>query len=216
MVLDLLLLGLVVAIEPIPLSFLVLLIASEHGLIKGLWFLIGWVGCLVGVMVVAVLISGGKPIGHTHHQASQLASWLKIGAGLALIGLAYREYRTRKKPKKNPKWMNRIDRIKGWQILALSAFLTPQVVVFAAGATVLDAKINTFVEYLVLMGFVALGSLPYVAIVAYAAFWPASSTKQLDRLRNWLDANRVQVLVGLFFLIGLWLVSHSIYSLAAA
>ena len=87
MVLDLLLLGLVVAIEPIPLSFLVLLIASEHGLIKGLWFLIGWVGCLVGVMVVAVLISGGKPIGHTHHQASQLASWLKIGAGLALSPL---------------------------------------------------------------------------------------------------------------------------------
>jgi small neutral amino acid transporter SnatA (MarC family) len=216
MVLDLLLLGLVVAIEPVPISFLVLLIASDGGLAKGLWFLVGWVGCLVGVMAVAVTISGGKPIGQSHHHVSILASSLKIAAGCALLVIAYREYRGRHKPKKNPKWMSELNKIKGWQILGLSAFLTPQVVVFAAGATVLDAKLTTFAEYLVLMAFVVIGSLPYLAIVGYAAFWPKASEVQLDRLRNWLDLHRTEVLVGLFFLIGLWLVSHSIYSLASA
>ena len=213
MILDLGLLSLAVAIEPIPLTFLVLLLAAERGTAKGLSFLAGWVGCLVTVLAAALLVTGGKPIVESGGP-SVLGDSLKLAAGAVLIAIGVVVHQHRHRPRTEPRYLARIDSLRSWQIMALAAFLSPQAVVFAAGATVLDMKVSSFAEYLVLVGFVVVGSAPTAALVVYAGFWPSHSEPRLARLRAWLETHRSQVLVAVCLLIGAWLVGRTLFVLA--
>ena len=57
MVLDLLLIGLGITLEPFPVTGFILLLSAERGIIKGLAYILGWLACLV------VVIAGRHP-GH--------------------------------------------------------------------------------------------------------------------------------------------------------
>jgi hypothetical protein len=212
-ILDLSLLSLAVAIEPIPITFLVLLLAAEHGTSKGLSFLAGWVTCLVAVLAAALLVTGGKPIVESSG-SSLLGNSLKLAAGVVLLVIGVITHQRRHRPRSQPRYMARIDSLRGWQIAAFAAFLSPQAVVFAAGATVLDMKVGNFAEYLVLVGFVLVGSAPYLGLLVYTAFWPSHSEARLARLRAWLEVHRNQVLVAVCLLIGAWLVGRTLLELA--
>ena len=59
MILDLLLIGLAITLEPFPLTAFILLLSAEKGTIKGLAFILGWLACLVAV-VAAVLLTTGQ------------------------------------------------------------------------------------------------------------------------------------------------------------
>ena len=48
LVLDLFLIGFVITVEPIPLSAMILLLAAERGLLKGLGYTLGWLLTLLG------------------------------------------------------------------------------------------------------------------------------------------------------------------------
>src|SRR3974390_3391718 len=87
MLLDLFLIGLVVALEPIPLSAMILLLAAERGLLKGLGFTLGWLATLVGIVALTVLVTGGKPlIPESKPSTAELAVKLLIGTVLVFIG----------------------------------------------------------------------------------------------------------------------------------
>ena len=62
MLLDLFLIGFVVTLEPIPLTAMILLLAAERGIMKGLGFTLGWLATLVGIVALTVLVTGGKPL----------------------------------------------------------------------------------------------------------------------------------------------------------
>ena len=61
MVVDLLLIGLGITLEPFPLTAFILLLSAEKGIWKGLAFVLGWLACLVVVIAAVVLSTGGKP-----------------------------------------------------------------------------------------------------------------------------------------------------------
>ena len=61
MVLDLLLIGLGITLEPFPLIAFLLILSSEKGTRKGLAFILGWLACLVVVIGAVILLTGGKP-----------------------------------------------------------------------------------------------------------------------------------------------------------
>ena len=61
MVLDLMLIGLAITVEPFPLSAFVLILGADRGAIKGLAFILGWLACLVAVIAAVVLATGGNP-----------------------------------------------------------------------------------------------------------------------------------------------------------
>ncbi len=61
MVLDLLLIGLAITLEPFPLTAFILILSAEKGTRKGLAFILGWLACLVVVIAAVVLVTGGKP-----------------------------------------------------------------------------------------------------------------------------------------------------------
>ena len=61
MVLDLVIIGLAITLEPITIVAFSLILGAERGLLKGLAFILGWTACLVVVIAVVLLLTGGKP-----------------------------------------------------------------------------------------------------------------------------------------------------------
>ncbi len=61
MVLDLLLIGLAIALDPLPLTSFGVVLPSKRGVRKGAAFLFGWLVSLAIVVAVTVLATGNNP-----------------------------------------------------------------------------------------------------------------------------------------------------------
>src|ERR1700690_291822 len=106
MIFELLLIGLVITLEPIPLTAFILVLASEGGVRKGAGFNFGWLVSLAIVVAATVLATGNKPPApSTAPSLAALAVKMLIGVGLLLVALRqWRRMGRPKKPKKTPKW----------------------------------------------------------------------------------------------------------------
>ncbi len=104
MVLDLMLIAIVIALEPIPLTAFILVLASKRGVLKGAAFLFGWLLSLAAVIALTVLVTGNNPPKpSTAPSVAAIVVKLVIGVALVAIGLRQRARMGRpKKPKKPP------------------------------------------------------------------------------------------------------------------
>lgn len=224
MLLDLFLIGLVVTLEPIPLSAMILLLAAESGLLKGLGFTLGWLATLVAIVAVTVLVTGGKPlIPQSKPSTAELAIKLLIGAVLVFIG--YRRWgRARGEaggvgpeiPKKQPKWMAGIDRVNPLAAAGLAFLLQPWVMVAAGVATITQAKLSNGLEYLAVFGFCLWSTASYLTLEVYAAVRPQTVKARLNALLGWINTHTDQAIVFLALGLGLYLMAKSIYGLVSA
>jgi hypothetical protein len=140
-VLDLLLIGLGITLEPFPLTAFILILSAEKGTRKGLAFILGWLACLVAVIAAVVLTTGGHPPkSQTAPSTAVLA--VKLALGVVLILLAVRQRRRMGRPRKPPTWMASLDRVSLWSVVGLAAFLQPWALVAAGAATVAQAKLS--------------------------------------------------------------------------
>ena len=212
MVVDLLLIGLGITLEPFPLTAFILILSAEKGTRKGLAFMLGWLACLVVVIAAVTLVTGGNPPKpNTAPSTAALAA--KLALGILLILLGAREWRRMGRPRKPPTWMARLDRLSLWAAAGLAAFLQPWALVAAGAATVIQAKLSTPGDYLTLMLFCVLATSSFLYLELYAAFAPAAADARLKRLRTQLDTHRDQVVIGISLLLGFWLAGKSIYLL---
>jgi threonine/homoserine/homoserine lactone efflux protein len=213
-VLDLLLIGLAITLEPFPVTAFILILSAEQGTRKGLAFILGWLACLIVVIAAVVLVTGGNPP-RPSTAPSTAALAVKLALGIVLILFAVRQWRRMGRPRKPPTWMARLDRLSLWAAAGLAAFLQPWALVAAGAATVTQAKLSGAVDYLVLMLFVLLATASFLYLELYAAFAPAAAGARLERLRKWLDTHRDQVIIVLSLLVGFWLAGKSIYLLVS-
>jgi threonine/homoserine/homoserine lactone efflux protein len=213
-VLDLLLIGLAITLEPFPVTAFILILSAEQGTRKGLAFILGWLACLIVVIAAVVLVTGGNPP-RPSTAPSTAALAVKLALGIVLILFAVRQWRRMGRPRKPPTWLARLDRLSLWAAAGLAAFLQPWALVAAGAATVTQAKLSGAVDYLVLMLFVLLATASFLYLELYAAFAPAASGARLERLRKWLDTHRDQVIIVLSLLVGFWLAGKSIYLLVS-
>jgi threonine/homoserine/homoserine lactone efflux protein len=119
-VLDLLLIGLGITLEPFPLIAFLLILSAAKGAGKGLAFILGWLACLVVVIAGVVLVTGGKPP-QPSTAPSTAALAVKLALGVVLIFFAVRRWR-RGHPRQPPGWMARLDRLSPWAAAGLAAF----------------------------------------------------------------------------------------------
>jgi threonine/homoserine/homoserine lactone efflux protein len=211
-VLDLLLIGLGITLEPFPLTAFILILSAEKGTRKGLAFILGWLACLVVVIAAVVLVTGGNPP-RPSTAPSTAAIAVKLALGVVLILFAVRQWRRMGRPRKPPTWMARLDRLSLWAAAGLAAFLQPWALVAAGAATITQAKLSGAADYLTLMLFVLLATASFLYLELYAVFAPAAAGARLERLRTWLDTHRDQVIIVLSLLLGFWLAGKSIYLL---
>ena len=214
MVLDLLLIGLAITLEPFPLTAFILVLTSQRGTWKGLAFILGWLACLIAV-IAAVIVSTGNNPPEPNTVPSDAALAVKLAAGVVLILIALRQRRRMGQPKKPPAWMARLDQLSLWGAAGLAAFLQPWTLVAAGAATIVGAKLDTVGSYLVLVLYCLLATSSFLYLELAAVFAPAKSGPQLERMRKWLDSHQDQVLIAVFLLLGLWLAGKSIYLLVS-
>ena len=213
MVLSLLLIGLAVALDPLPLTAFVVILPSKRGVRKGAAYLFGWLVSLAIVVAVTVIATGNNP--PKPNTVPSLASLaVKIAIGTVLVGLGIRQRRRMrgpKKPKKPPKWQEHVDNMSPWFALGLAPTLQPWTLIAAGAATVVEAKLSSWESYLALFGFCILGSASYIAMEVYASFRPEQSQAFLAKFRTWMETRTDQVIIVGCLLLGFWLIASSIY-----
>ena len=213
MVLDLLLIGLAVALDPLPLTSFVVILPSKRGVRKGAAYLAGWLVSLAVVVAVTVVATGNNP--PKPNTVPSLASLaVKIAIGTVLVWLAIRQRRRMrgpKKPKRPPKWQQHVDNMSPWFALALAPTLQPWTLIAAGAATVVEAKVSNWESVLALFGFCVLGSASYIAMEIYAGFKPEQSQAFLAKFRTWMETRTDQVIIVGCLLLGFWLIASSIY-----
>jgi Sap, sulfolipid-1-addressing protein len=211
-VLDLVLIGLAITLEPFPLIAFLLILSAEEGTRKGLAFILGWLACLVVVIGAMVLLTGGKPP-RPSTAPSTAALAVKLALGIVLILYAVRQRRRMGRPRKPPAWMSRLDGLSVWAAAGLAAFLQPWTLVAAGAATVSQAKLSNVAEYLILLLFCLLATSSFLYLELSATFRPAAADALIQKLRNWLDTHEDQVIITISLLLGFWLAGKSLYLL---
>ena len=215
MILNLVVIGLAVALDPLPLTAFLVVLPSRRGVRKGAAFVFGWLVSLAIVVTVAVLATGNDP--PKPSTAPSLAALaVKIALGAVLVWIAVRHIRARgrpKPPKKPPKWQGQVDSMSPWFAMGLAPALQPWVLIGAGAATVVEAKLSSWESFLALFLYCVLASSSYLAMEIYAIFRPAQSQALLGRSRTWIDAHTDQVIIAGSLILGFWLIANSIYLL---
>jgi len=212
---DLVVIGLAITLEPIPLTTFILVLSSKRGVIKGAAFVFGWLLSLAIVIVVTELVTGNNPPKpSTAPSLAALAVKIAIGVGLLLIALRERRKMNRPpKPKKPPKWQAGIDNMSPWFAIGLAFITQPWGLIAAGVADITEAKLSSVEDYLALALFCLIASSSILTMEIYAGFWPERSQKSLSSLRIWIDTHTDQVIVIGSVVLGFWLIGKSIYSI---
>ncbi len=212
MLLDLVILGLAIALEPFPLVAFILILGAWHGTRKGLGFILGWLACLVAVLAAVVVLRGPQPP-RPHTVPSTAVLVVEILLGLLLLVVALRAWRRRAAPRKQPSWMGRLDRLSPWAAAGLGALLQPWTLVAAGAATVVRADLSHAGNYLALLLFCLLATSSFLAMELWATLAPQAAAVRLEGVRLWIDDHRDRAIVLVSLLVGLWLAGSGLRGL---
>jgi len=211
--LDLILIGLGIAFDPIPLTAFLVVLPSQRGVAKGAAFVFGWLVSLAIVVTATVLATGNSPP-RPHTSPASTALAVRIAIGVILVAAAIRQWRRLrrpKKPKKPPKWQEHVDHMSLWFAMGLAPVVQPWLLIGAGAATVVEAKLSNWASDLTLALFCLLASASYLGLEIYAAFKPGRSQAFLARFRTWIDTHTDQVIIAGSLILGFWLIAKSVY-----
>jgi len=218
MVLSLMLIGLAITLEPIPLTAFILVLASKNGVKKGAAFIFGWLVSLAVVVAGTVLVTGNKPPApSTAPSLAALAVKLAIGIALVLVAIRQRRRMGRpKKPKKTPKWQTGIDNMSPWYAMVLAFLVQPWGLVAAGVAEIVNAELSSWQSYLAVFLFCLVATGTYLVMEIYAGFRPEKSQAFIARVRAWVDTHTDQVIIVVSLALGFWLIGNSVFLLVTS
>jgi hypothetical protein len=213
--LDLILIGLAVTLDPLPLTAFIVLLASQRGVRKGTAFVFGWLVSLAAVVAITILATANRPPKpNTAPSIAGLAIKIAIGVGLVAIAVRQRRKMSQpKKPKKPPKWQAGVDRMSPWFAMGLAPLLQPWGLIAAGVATVMEAKLSSFDSYIALFAFCVIATSSYISLELYAGFRPETSQTFLSRIKAWIENHTDQAIIIGSLVLGFWLIGKSIYLL---
>jgi hypothetical protein len=178
--LNLILIGLVITLEPLPLTAFILILSSKGGVRKGAAFIFGWLLSLAIVIAFTVLVTGNNPPKpSTAPSLAALAAKLAIGVGLTVI--AIRQYKKMGKPnrRKSPRWQTHIDNMTPWYAIGLGPLTQPWALIAAGVSVIVEAKLSSWQSYLALALFCVIAPSSILAMEIYAGSAPSK------RKRSW-------------------------------
>jgi threonine/homoserine/homoserine lactone efflux protein len=213
LVLTLILIGLAVALDPLPLTAFFVVLPSKRGARKGAAFVFGWLVSLAIVVTITVLATGNNPPKpSTAPSLAVLAVKMALGAVLVVIGVRHIRARGRPKPpKRPPKWQEHVDSMSPWFAMLLAPTLQPWVLIGAGAATVVEAKLSSWADFLALFLYCVIASSSYLAMEIYAVVRPVETQAFLLRCRTWIEDHTDQAIIVGSLIIGFWLIGDSIY-----
>lgn len=212
MTFDLILIGLACSLEPIPLTGFILVLSTDHGTKKGLFFIAGWLLSLAAVIGLTLAFTAGKPPApSTAPSEAVLAAKIALGVGLILFALRY--HRRAPKQPTTPGWMKRVDHMSVWTAALLAFLLQPWGLVAAGALSITEADTSNASDVASIVLFAFLATAGLLVMEGYALLAPEASRARLNGLREWMNVHRAQVIVLLSVVVGLWLIGKSAYAL---
>lgn len=211
---DLVLIGLAVTLEPVPIAGLILVLSSRRGTAKGAAFILGWMACLVVVIAITLVVTDGRPPRPSTEPATGISA-AKAGIGATLVGFALYRYRHPRRATGPPRWAAGLDRISLFSAAALGAFLQPWVLVGAGAGAVAGIAVPSAASVLLLAGFCVLATATQIAMELCAVLAPDVATRRLGRLRHTLESRRDGAVVVIAGLVGLWLLGNGLAAVAS-
>lgn len=215
MTLDLIIIGLCITLEPIPLTAFFVILASEHGVRKGAAFIFGWLVSLAIVICATIALTGNNPPKpSTAPSYAAIAVKMAIGVGLIIVAARQRRRMHRpKKPKKPPKWEAKVDSMSLWFAFAIATLVQPWGLVGAGAAIIVEAKLSSAWDYVALMLFALVATLLYIVLEVFVGFWPQRGQAMLSSLRAWVSTHTDQVIIVVSLVAGFWLIGKSVFAL---
>lgn len=214
---DVLPLALGVAISPIPIIAAILMLLTPKAGSTATSFAAGWVlGIAVGYAVFVAIASAVDL--STGDGGNATTATIKIVLGVALLGLAVKQWRGRPRPGEEPSmpgWLAAIDKVTPGKALGLGFALSavnPKNLLMIVGAAVAVAQLGASTGTLVVTGIVftvLAASTVAVPVIAYFAA-RERATAWLQDLKSWLTANNAAVMATLLLVIGVVMIGKGL------
>jgi hypothetical protein len=209
-------LGLVIAIEPLPVIGFILVLSTPRGRANGVAFVAGWVATMVAIAAgVVALADAWSPEGS--RSESQLGYGLQLVAGLALLVL-WRVRSRRPAPgaeRPPPGWMRRVDRLHPPGAAFLGFLLQPWPLTAAAMGAILRAGVGAAESVVAAAVFVAVSTSGLLTMLGYELLAPERARSRLRALRTWLEGHRSAAITVTAGVVGAWLAVTGLIGLLA-
>lgn len=213
---QLLLLGLAIALEPLPLASYIVLLSQPRGTRNGAGFIAGWLITVIVIVIGVEFLTGGKPL-ERDSTPTTLVLIAQIILGVLLLWLAWWQHlrpRRPQKPSPPPSEAKPPRRVGFLASAGVGFVLQPWPLVAAGAATITAADVSTLSTVVTLIGFALLSTASYLAMQIYVLAAPEAAHRRLEALRLALERNRRTVIIVVALVVGLWLIIHSVVLLA--
>ena len=207
-----------IALSPFPIIGLILMLLSKNARKNSLMFMFGWLaGLTIVAFVVVALVNAGRIVaGESTSQTGVL--WGKLLLGIALLFLAFRNWKKRPKAGEQPempKWMTTIDAVQPSRALILGVLLSgvnPKNLLLnvAAAGTIAAATLTTTETALVTIVFILISSITIIGPVLYVQIAGERAEKGLDELKVWLLQHNAAIMAVLLLVIGVKLIGDGL------
>lgn len=203
---DFLPVAMALALSPFPIIAVVLLLGGLKGREGGVAFLVGWLAGLGALTAVLALAATG-----VDRVSMQLGAGMQILIGLALLGGAWRKWRTRPRAgavAKLPGWTKSLDSASPQRAASIGAMLgglNPKSIAlaYAAAAAVAVRDLALVPAILSLVLFVLLGSSSVIAALCLHAFGGPAGAVRLESAKGFLLRNSNVIMMVVFLLAGM-------------
>lgn len=197
-----------IALSPFPTVAVILMLATPRAISNSLAFSAGWLGGLIGILVVGVVIGSGSST--SDETPSTSSNWLKLVLGLAFIVLAV--LMVAKRPAETaeptfPKWMESIDAFGsgksfGFGLFSSAGNLKNMPLALAAAAVISDADlpggqtVGAGIVFLLIASVAVLGP-----VVLYLVKREAAASTLLA-MKNFMAVHNRAIMTVLLFVFG--------------
>jgi threonine/homoserine/homoserine lactone efflux protein len=214
-------LGVVVALSPVPIIAIVLMLGTPRARANGPAFVVGWV---IGLAVVGtiVLLAASAAGASDDGEPATWVSVAQLVLGGLLVLLAVKRWPGRPRHGDEaalPKWMQAIDTFAPGKALAMGLLLSavnPKNLILTLGAAgaIAQTGIDAGEQALALAVFVAIAALgPAVPVGIYFAMG-ARAEHVLEEIKLWMAANNAAIMAVLCLVIGAKLIGDGVAGLA--
>ncbi|GEC20455.1 membrane protein [Pseudonocardia hydrocarbonoxydans] len=211
-----------VGLSPFGVVGVVLVLGSPHARTSGPAFAAGWVAGLVAVSAVAVALTGD--VDEPGSVAANGVGWVELALGVALLYLAARKWRKRRRPGEEvvlPGWMATIGdagpgRAVGLGVTLMVANPKNLALTVSAAASIGQTDVVGTGLVVAVAAFVVLGSVPVVGAVLAHLVLGERAAAALGSVKEFMIANNDVVVVVLLLVFGFSLVGDGLSDLPQA
>ncbi len=203
-----------ITLSPIPIAAVASILLAANTC-RAAAFMLGWAAGILAIGLLVLCIPGLRLL---NGDPTQLAGWLRVVLGAALLVVAWLKWQKRPAAEtqvEEPRFLAKIDSYNGWKALILGgalAIFNPKSLVLASASamTIYEATLVDKEKAAALIVFVLISSLSVGVPIFFTWARRDSARKILEDLKDWLIVNNTAVTVALLVVFAMLIVGRGL------